>query len=233
MHRPQAETNGHAAGSPADNFTKKRHDMRVSWLNLHEKVPQRDVRKIIYGMLTSVEMYTVSAAHGCKKLAQCDVRVCISNNYVELYKWFVEKDVHAVMEQDFLDCVLHGRAEILEWLFEIRPDVMKLTSSNRAPFRLAHHVARHANVAIAEVCNHNHAPFSTNTMIAAAYSGNLEVLKYLRALEVACGFEITSWDFGWSAHVNVNKWLAETFPHSNFSYENIDWHFSNCTEGFE
>ncbi len=63
---------------------------RVSWLNLHLFIPQRDVRKLIYRLLSKADRILVSIAHMSTIPFQHEARItkeCAKYGYIDLLKW--------------------------------------------------------------------------------------------------------------------------------------------------
>jgi len=62
---------------------------RVSWLNLHEVIPQRDVRRLIYKKLTNHERLVVELAHGVatRKPSMNLVHYAALNGFLSLLQW--------------------------------------------------------------------------------------------------------------------------------------------------
>ena len=64
--------------------------MQVSWLNLHLFIPIKDVRKLIYSMLTEHDRLVVQEAHGIDRknlLSETFSEYCASGGYLELLQW--------------------------------------------------------------------------------------------------------------------------------------------------
>ena len=65
---------------------------RVSWLNLHERVPIRDVRKLIHSYLDACDREAVEMAHGVRKKATFkSIKQWARANYFELVRHMRQK----------------------------------------------------------------------------------------------------------------------------------------------
>ena len=91
---------------------------RVSYLNLHTLIPQRDVRKLIYAKLTRHEFFTVCVAHG--RSLSFPVKFadhCAENGYLELLQWAIEKKcVHN--SRIYYYAARNGHLKLLQWFWE-------------------------------------------------------------------------------------------------------------------
>jgi len=90
---------------------------RVSWLNLHEFIPQRDVRQLIYKKLTKHERLTVELAHGIAttKMPSIDfVRYVTLNGFIFLLQWARSQGA-PWDESTCADAARHGHLNVLQW----------------------------------------------------------------------------------------------------------------------
>jgi hypothetical protein len=96
---------------------------RVSWLNLHLYIPQRDVRKIIYSMLNKGDRIVVQFAHSSvmSSFQSYNLNIhCAQYGYVDLIKWARSKGCTSIYnETTGRIAATYGRLEILQWITSI------------------------------------------------------------------------------------------------------------------
>ena len=104
--------------------------MRVSWLNLHRWIPQKDVRKLIYGYLTDMDRILVEFAH----LSNLKIlpfrrltKHCARYGYLDLLKWTmdVEKVKHFYFSAS-KKAVKHNQIEIVNYMILNEPNLQKI-----------------------------------------------------------------------------------------------------------
>ncbi len=96
---------------------------RVSWLNLHVWIPQRDVRKLIYAKLTYYDMYVVQHAHlstvtQMKHNPNAFTTYCAEHGYLTLLKWAIATGFKLRKGWDGATAVRSGHLPVLRWLHE-------------------------------------------------------------------------------------------------------------------
>jgi hypothetical protein len=94
-----------------------------SWLNLHEHIPQRDIRKMIYAKLSKLDRIMVEAAHISKQKVKLDTQLasdCAREGHVTLLQWAREHgwpwDTYESTRCRF--AARNGRWDVVKWAIE-------------------------------------------------------------------------------------------------------------------
>ncbi len=89
----------------------------VSWLNLHEWIQQRDIRKLIYRLLDSVDWQIVQYAHTGKGIeTDLFIEECAVRGHFELVKWGVAQSYQMIDVRMCHCAVQGGNLKIIQWL---------------------------------------------------------------------------------------------------------------------
>jgi hypothetical protein len=177
----------------------------MSWLNLRDWIPQRDVRKLIYRLLTPEDKLVVEWAHGFKgarKTPKPDLAFgwyCAKHGYLELLKW--ASNIGCEDDGDtYYYAARNGHLDVLNWLREKgSPFNSSLTAAYAA-------LGGHLHVLKWVQDNQDDwAPFDKWTAVYAASGGHLEVLKW--ALANGCPWDsLICSNAAKNGHVEVLKW---------------------------
>lgn len=93
---------------------------RVSWLNLHEWIAIKDLRKYIYSWLTSFDKMMVLVAHCPKKLTSVQheylIPYCAQHGYLELAKWAQDNHFFWNHAAILRRAIGGNRIAVLEWV---------------------------------------------------------------------------------------------------------------------
>jgi hypothetical protein len=156
--------------------------MRVSWLNLHLWIPQKDVRKLIYSLLDSVDWKMVASAHNSTLrvwLNEAEMQICAFRGYLSLFQlafpWI------SGPEYIYEYAALGGHLNIIKWAKWRRIGEMDSNTCTNAVrgghFDLLKHVRTQYG------CE-----WDVFTSAAAAESGQLEIFKWL--IEEGCPYDM-------------------------------------------
>jgi hypothetical protein len=90
---------------------------RVSWLNLHSHIPQKDIRKLIYTLLSPEDREVVACAHNTRRVPDLTEHFpfyCARNGFIELLDWACSKECQ-VSEAVFEVAAEEGQWKVLQW----------------------------------------------------------------------------------------------------------------------
>jgi hypothetical protein len=93
---------------------------RVSWLNLHLRIPQKDIRKLVYALLSPEDREMVACAHNTRRvpdLTEDFLYHSARHGYVELLDWACSNECQ-VSEAVFEVAAEEGRWKVLQWGLE-------------------------------------------------------------------------------------------------------------------
>ena len=90
----------------------------VSWLNLHIWIPQRDVRKLIYGKLSQTDREMVEYAHLGISIGPKAFKYGVKRGYLSLLQWIYQTFGPRYDGYDDLCGIAakYGHLETLQWL---------------------------------------------------------------------------------------------------------------------
>jgi hypothetical protein len=155
--------------------------MRVSWLNLHHWIPQRDVRKLIYKKLDFLDRFMTEWAHsGHRSLfGICFAEACAKRGYLQLLQWARNNKYSYYQDRNMcLYAGEHGHLHVMEWL---RTPEGGNWSWDCVDWIL---LPRKGHLHVLKALHANGINFTTEhtCMLAAAFGGHLEVLQWLRSI---------------------------------------------------
>ena len=146
----------------------------VSWLNLHQWIPQRDIRKLIYRLLDSVDWQIVQFAHTGKGLkTDRFMGDCAWRGYFDLIKWGLTQKLK-IDSRVSHRAAKSGNLEILQWLEDGGHNTKCLCAIS----------ATYGQLKVLKWCRRNHYPWDHWTCLYAAKYGHLSVLQW--AFENGC-----------------------------------------------
>lgn len=195
-------------------------------LGLAERIPQRDVRKLIWRHLTPYDREVVRCAHNARHTPMgwsfavgawqkaCDYWSARGN--VSLLEWAY---THGIDKYAFANASLYaadrGHLPVLEWLHEKALSFQLWTSCFAAKYGYIH---------ILEWMQANGKAFDSNTVEQAIVGGQLECLQFLhlhgyanlyaRTAVLAANYAYLSMLAAEGGHLDILKWMCDTF-HSN------------------
>jgi len=180
--------------------------MRASWLNLHLWIPQRDVRKIIYGLLNKYDRIMVECAHlshlKIQKMAGHKIaKQCAKRGYLSLFKWVVGRSGCKVTDGHFLIAVENGQTSVVEYILIVRKPHLQSYYCEVA--------ARCGHLSVLKLLNRYDCPWYPIIVCScAALNGHAHILDWLLSI----GIEISVSEYGYQrcvekGHTAVLKWL--------------------------
>ena len=171
---------------------------RVSWLNLHLWVPQKDVRKLIYSLLDSVDKQMIKCAHNSTLkvwLNGEETRICASRGYLTILQ--IASPFIVGPEYICEYAALGGHLNIIKWAKQLGCEMDSNTCTNAAK---GGHFDLLKSVRLNYGCD-----WDIFTSAAAAESGQLEILKWL--IKGGCPHD-TNWCLQ-SKHASIVKYMME------------------------
>jgi hypothetical protein len=90
---------------------------RVTWLNLHHLIPQRDIRKLIYARLNNYDREVIECAHFRKKrptITRSFVYYCAKSGYLGLLIWLRRLKCDP-WSKVFFKAAKQGHLHIIQW----------------------------------------------------------------------------------------------------------------------
>jgi len=146
---------------------------RVSWLNLHFHIPQRDVRKLIYAMLDEGDRIAIQMAHNrnwfCPSWLDAFSRHCAKNGYIDLCEWAILKG-YAMYNHMDVEAAIYGKLDILIWLES------KGRSLNDIP--IVANAAENGHLHVLRWMKENNYTIGSNICHYAAKGGHLNVIEW-------------------------------------------------------
>ena len=141
--------------------------MRVSWLNLHLWIPQRDVRKLIYGLLNKCDRAMVECAHFSQKPIDKGLpKVCVKYGYMSLLKWAVDHN----------GCIF-GDVAIGKAVKYNRIELIPSTVNNGYYCTVA---ARHGHLKMLQLLDKRGCKINPQVIgVAAALNGHVHILDWI------------------------------------------------------
>lgn len=179
---------------------RKTEIKRVSWLNLHLHIPQKDVRKIIYAMLNNGDRIVVDCAHNGGKNMSLQQTVTLSDHcakygYIELFEWGISKGCYVHAHTGTI-AAIHGQLEVLKWLkcFDAIPVTANAAENGHLHIlKWLHETKRLAGIGICSyatrnghldviqwAANHCRGVGDYDMQYVAAKYGHLHVLKWIK-----------------------------------------------------
>jgi len=168
----------------------KRHKIcctvSVSWLNLHQWIPQRDIRKMIYKLLDWNDRRIVEYAHTNKlsllnNIHQLD---CAQHGYLSMLQWMY-CDLHfPINEAVYIFAAQYGHLNVIKWARSIKCPWDQWTTL---------FAARYGHLELLDWLYENGCPLGPSICDSAAIGGHLHIMKWLH-----------SKDCKWSENTTVN-----------------------------
>lgn len=210
-------------------FRKK----KASWLNLHEYIPQRDIRKKIYSLLGPADKFVVKCAHATARKPKFNLAFavhCAGEGHVSLLQWAFNNNFYP-SESVYEAAVMKGRLNVLQWIDTLPYRKLLVSVCDLAAYYGHLHIVQWAYLS---------GGFPRiNACVIAAEQGHLHVLKWLRENgcpwdEAICGaaafggqLETLKW-----ARANGCPWNVNVLHYAmgRGKYEIVEWIDEN---GFE
>lgn len=143
---------------------------RASWLNLHEWIPQRDVRKLVYGYLNAHDLLLVERAHGVKKtpITFSFMKHVVGCGYLEIVKWATDDGYYfgARLSAHAAKC---GQLYVLQMLRERGCYVDATTCAN---------AARYGHLDVLKFARLHGCPWDQRTLLYAKRKGHQHVVEW-------------------------------------------------------
>lgn len=150
---------------------------RVSWLNLHKWIPQRDVRKKIYALLSPLDRNMIRFAHNSKRGGGVNMckNMCeaAENGYCEVIEWLLTADKSSRCFDETV-CAAAAKGGQLETLKYLRSLGFELDDS--VPCNAAKEGHLHV---LKWILNQDESFARHAFMHFAAQNGYLDMFKYL------------------------------------------------------
>ena len=186
---------------------------RVSWLNLHLYIPQRDVRKIIYALLSKCDRIIVQCAHSSSltltdKVCKDMLKNCAANGYLELFCWIEDQTNCTIRVTYMYDAVHGGHKDMVEYIISSRQIVLKSFYTHLA--------SKSGYLDVLQLLYDRGCDwFENDIAYNAAINGHIHILNWLRSI----GWSVSSLDLGrvldiqkTCTHVSVLKWFSNNEP---------------------
>ncbi len=177
---------------------------RVSWLNLHLHIPQRDVRKLIYAKLDLCDRMMVEMAHNTKK------------TFNDMYDWcalFARRGYRKLIEFHLVQCPWNGPLESYVYVLEAgiggHLELVKWLVAMGCGFRemdVGWFIAEQGHLHVLQwLYKQGWCCFDDVTCAYAAVGGHIHVLEWL--LDKGC--PLSNRVLKWSKDAKTTQWLLD------------------------
>ena len=178
--------------------------VRVSYLNLHTLIPQRDVRKLIYAKLTRHEFFTVCVAHGRSSSFPVEFADhCAENGYLELLQWAIEKKcVHN--SRIYYYAARNGHLKLLQWFWEESSNIKRRDRNACTGAAQGGHLE--ILQWVKSLSSHEQIGWVSVVCLIAAEKGYLNILKWVEGQDYRIGPSVC-FQAAKNGHLNILQWV--------------------------